>query len=562
MASVKHIVFAKATGTGTQTVTGIGFSGSAAVFWTTKQTATGIATDLRWATGLTDGTNQVCNEANWPDADGSPSGSQAESQSTVLQFRSIGGTSPVASATFGGFTSDGFELDWTVNDGSADLIHVLVVRCTEASLVGVTTTGTAGGDTQDVSVGFQPDAILWMPSNATDGMPYETSFDFVSFQAVPFSHPTAGENHTGRVFTKQANDPQSEPSSNDAIRTPIIDHSINLGLVNESIYVSGLTSDGFTLTNNSSFGVTNHTHFALCLGGITNVKVGNISPSGTGDVTVTLGFQPSVILTNSAEGVFHPASLCVGGWDAVGGQSVATIAAAASGGSTIAVRRETADAIIRTVTPSAGGMDADHNVAEIASVDDTGFVLHVTSFGGGSPQYGYLAIGSEPELSINNLLTGAGHTVQGSDNLIVGSGGTVSGDINALFALCDDSPAPEIVGDRTFKVCAATIDLLAGLLLLNGADFSDIGSLTTNLVKATAGTLSPAIAAANDTLLGSGNSGSGAAYDEITLGAGLTMTGTVLSASASAQYMPVFVGGLAMTIGDDLLVTAWEPPAA
>ena len=44
-------------------------------------------------------------------------------------------------------------------------------------------------------------------------------------------------------------------------------------------------------------------------------------------------------------------------------------------------------------------------------------------------------------------------------------------------------------------------------------------------------------AAANDKLLGSGNAGSGNPYVELTLGAGLTMTGTTLSASASAPAL-------------------------
>mgnify|MGYP001205198121 FL=1 len=42
-------------------------------------------------------------------------------------------------------------------------------------------------------------------------------------------------------------------------------------------------------------------------------------------------------------------------------------------------------------------------------------------------------------------------------------------------------------------------------------------------------------AAANDKLLGSGNSGSGASYAEITLGSGLTMTGTTLSAAGGSS---------------------------
>src|SRR4051812_36088791 len=186
--NVKHLVFAKATGTGTQTVSGVGFQGTAAIFWTTKQTAAGIATDLRWSTGVTDGTDQVGNEINWPDGSASPTGTLAMSRSTILDFRSIGGTSPVASGTFAGFTSDGFDLDWTVNDGSADLIHALVIQCEDAALVAITTTGAANGDTQDVTVGFRPDAVIWLPGDSPDGVSYAygTSFGLTAVSAQVF----------------------------------------------------------------------------------------------------------------------------------------------------------------------------------------------------------------------------------------------------------------------------------------------------------------------------------------------------------------------------------------
>jgi hypothetical protein len=48
-------------------------------------------------------------------------------------------------------------------------------------------------------------------------------------------------------------------------------------------------------------------------------------------------------------------------------------------------------------------------------------------------------------------------------------------------------------------------------------------------------------ASANDKLLGAGNSGSGAAYAEITLGSGLTMTGTTLSASGGGGSAKPFL---------------------
>lgn len=65
------------------------------------------------------------------------------------------------------------------------------------------------------------------------------------------------------------------------------------------------------------------------------------------------------------------------------------------------------------------------------------------------------------------------------------------------------------------------------------------GSQAATIANAAVTLAKIANASANDKLLGSGNSGSGASYAEITLGSGLTMTGTTLSASGSGSS---FVG--------------------
>lgn len=69
----------------------------------------------------------------------------------------------------------------------------------------------------------------------------------------------------------------------------------------------------------------------------------------------------------------------------------------------------------------------------------------------------------------------------------------------------------------------------------NGSADITVSSLTANLVGSSSGTLAGATAAANSKLLGSGSSGSGAAYSEITLGTNLTMTGTTLDATGGSS---------------------------
>lgn len=62
------------------------------------------------------------------------------------------------------------------------------------------------------------------------------------------------------------------------------------------------------------------------------------------------------------------------------------------------------------------------------------------------------------------------------------------------------------------------------------------------------------------TLLGRRSSSAGD-IEEITVGSGLQLSGTTLSATSTEQhYMPVFIGGLAVTSGDALIAIQWEAP--
>jgi hypothetical protein len=114
----------------------------------------------------------------------------------------------------------------------------------------------------------------------------------------------------------------------------------------------------------------------------------------------------------------------------------------------------------------------------------------------------------------------------------------------------------------------------ASVAMSGDATLSSAGALTIGNAKVTLAKI--ANAGANSVLVGAGSAGTGASYSEVTLGTGLTMTGTVLSSSATSMPSGTFASKpgspttgqlyLATDIGGDtpgvMLIysgTRWKP---
>jgi hypothetical protein len=304
---VKKGTFTKATATGSQVITGVGFQPKAVIFWWTRQTSysesAGILVGYGFATN--DGGN--CGVAFASD-DGAGTSNTGRRRSTTYSIIILSNGDPTrsAQASVTSFDTDGFTLNWQTNEARADIIQYIAlggVDLTNAKASSFTLTTATG--TQDVTgVGFQPDfaMFLWTFTEATgtDTQHAEVGLGFAVSSTKRGAVVADSEDGRSTMDTWQ----QQRTDSCILLLDP------TSGAQDAIVDFSQFLADGFRLSKTDSPAAATPIFYLALKGGYYDVgSFNSVTTTGNQDVT-SVGFQPRLVML-ATQG--RSASTAIGG---------------------------------------------------------------------------------------------------------------------------------------------------------------------------------------------------------------------------------------------------------
>jgi hypothetical protein len=473
----KYLRITKQAGTGSQTVTGVGFRGKALLLWSSHQTSAATDTSALFSVGMTDGVLQSVRFIRHPGSEASTTSAQAEQTDRIAwQSSATSGGVPTiqVQGQFLGFTDDGFVINWITNDGAATIYHALVLggHRLDAKFTQVKITVNSGGTMAVTGVGFQPEAFIVMGGAADEFGTGDYNFGapFGSIHGFGFSN--ALDNVCGWTLgrgTAGAADANRGQHTNrvSSVRTANLTGAAEL----MGMRITAANADGYTLTRDA--GTTTHqpVQHVLCLRGC-KFALGSLStPAGTGSQTLELPFEPAALmlqtLGQSASDNADHMGLAMGLWheDGSGGSWIGGVDAA---NPSVYRRSHYTDKILQSHDASTGTADL---AVSVTSVSSAGAVLNWTTVPASANAVLYMAIGPSLLPSSRNLLTGYKHTMIGSDSVIHGVEGTLIGDRSVLLNLDGVSRVVEEDGAL----------IVYGDIIHNGSALSSSSSLLTLL---------------------------------------------------------------------------------
>ncbi|HVP26565.1 MAG TPA: hypothetical protein VMT26_02735 [Candidatus Bathyarchaeia archaeon] len=294
---VKKGTFTKATSTGSQVITGVGFQPKAIIFYWTRQTSYGELAGVRMGYGYATnygGTYQNCGVAFASDDNAGTSNTGRRNSVTYsIIVLSSGDPTMSAQARITSFDSDGFTLNWQTNEARADIIQYIALGGADLTArVGSFSLSTSSG-TQDVTgVGFQPDfsMFLWTFTESADTSTNNAEIGMGFAKSSTMRGALVSVSRDGRSTTQTHQQQRTDscilllnPSSGSGAQDAIVDFSQFL-------------SDGFRLSKSDAPAASTPIFYLALKGGYYSIgSFDSQTSTGTQDIT-GVGFQPKLVM--------------------------------------------------------------------------------------------------------------------------------------------------------------------------------------------------------------------------------------------------------------------------
>lgn len=280
-------VFALNTGTGNQSVSGVGFQPKIVIFLPTDDTANGVLVDTHFGMGVgISSSERWAFTANDEDAQGTSDSHQESSNALCIVHNDPGEATADYEADFVSLDADGFTINITTAPGTAKRVGYLALGGSDLTNVAA---GGFNGDnalgTQAVTgVGFQPDAVIFASIGRGAAVTNGTAFTpSVGLAVSPTQRGcTAGASQSGQATSDTARQQRTDAC--------ILIIQAPGAIIGEADF-SSFDADGFTIDWSDA---NNSFVFYLCLKG-GQYAVGDVtSQTGTGEWSETgVGFTPA-----------------------------------------------------------------------------------------------------------------------------------------------------------------------------------------------------------------------------------------------------------------------------
>lgn len=391
--SVFHGTVTCPVGTGTQAITGVGFTPKVIIFWCPgARTADGNAASATFGFGAgVSSTSRFAVMSASLDAVTTSDANRYHTNAHCILGINTAGT-VVLEADLDSMDGDGFTLDWTVVFNGALINYLALGGTALTAAIKEVQSPTSTGAVAYTGVGFAPTALVLAsigsatapPSTATTGI---LGLGFASGLSAQGAASVASADNSGTSITQHGQ--QTDKGLH------VISSIADTVLLSADIDAFG--SDGFTLDWTTVQASARYV-WVICLAGAA-VKVGEISQAtGTGDqATSGVGFSPNALLLMSANDatdqvVAANARLSFGGGVSSSSRSSVWLGDTNGAAITIGSRDLDRTKIIKMLT-EAGATPTTDAAADLSSFGADGFTLNWTAADATARKILYMAIG-------------------------------------------------------------------------------------------------------------------------------------------------------------------------